>query len=298
MTIPDYESIMLPLLKLAGDGNEHSIYEAEEYLFKFFDLTDEERKQLKPSGRQTTFFNRIGWARLFLKKAGLLFNPQRGYFKITEKGLNVLKQNLEKIDSKFLSQFPGFTEFRSGKEENNKFITTQTFDVKAKSPEDMMISGYQEIRNNLENELLTTIKERSPKFFEKLITELMVKMGYGLGTVTGKSGDGGVDAIIKEDKLGLGEIYLQAKRWEGTVPAKEVRDFAGALQAKKSKKGIFITTSDFSNDAKEFVKSIPSNIRLINGEQLARYMVDYGIGVKTADTYEIKKIDDDFFDEQ
>ena len=291
MTVPDFESLMLPILKFAEDQQEHSIYEAEEYLSKSFDLTDDERNQLLPSGRQRIFPNRISWARLYLKKAGLLVNPQRGYFRITEQGLQVLQQNPESIDSKFLAKFSK-SDFGSGTQDDQSL---NALDAKTKSPEDLMELGYKQIQTNLEQELLDTIKEKPPRFFENLITQLVEKMGYGSGRAVGRSGDGGVDGIIKSDELGLSEIYLQAKRWEENVQEPAIRNFAGSLESKKSKKGIFITTSNFSAGARKFIETIPSKIVLINGIQLAQLMIKHNIGVKPVNSYETKRIDYDYF---
>lgn len=295
MGIPTYEDILLPLLKHIADGQEHSLRETEEKLISQFDMTEEEKNRYQPSGGQKVFFNRLGWSKTSLKKAGLVESPKWGVFIISQRGKDVLSQNPEKIDIKFLNQFPEHLAYMKGtKSEEEK--TTETTTGESQSPEDMMENGYIIIRENLESEILSKIKESSPRFFEELIVDLIKKMGYGIeGQVIGKTGDGGVDGLIKEDKLGLDTIFLQAKRWENHVGAKHIRDFAGALQSKKSKKGIFITTSEFSADAKQFVKEIENRIILIDGEQLASYMTDYDVGVKETNNYKIKRIDEDYF---
>lgn len=297
MPIPDFQTIMLPLLKFLGDSKEHSLRETIESLADKFDLTDEERKELLPSGQQTTFDNRVGWARTYLKKAGLVESTKRGYFRITKRGLQALKEKPEKINLKFLEQFPGFIEFRKHKKEAKEKIS-----VEESPPEELMESAYQRLREDLASELLQNIKSCSPSFFEKLVVDLLVKIGYGgtrkdAGQAIGRSGDGGIDGIIKEDRLGLDILYLQAKRWENSVGRPEIQKFAGALQGMRSKKGIFITTSNFTKDAEDYVKNIDSKIVLIDGELLANLMIDHNIGVSQVASYEIKRMDIDYFTE-
>ena len=299
MTIPDFESIMLPLLQCVKDGQVWSMTSVEKSLVPKFGLSEEEANQLKPSSTTETLFqNRMRWARFYLKKANLLEDPMRGYTQITNEGKNVLQQNPPKIDIDFLKQFPSFIEFytkkKSETEESQNYVVSHP---SSKSPEDMIIDGINEIRRGLETDILDKIKSCPPDFFERTVVLLLEKMGYGDGTTTGKSGDGGIDGMIKQDKLGLDEIYVQAKRWQNTVPGKEVRDFVGSLSGKKSKKGIFITTSNFSHDAKEFVKTVDSKIILIDGEKLAKLMFENNVGFEPGDMYQLKRIDNDFFDE-
>jgi restriction system protein len=299
MAIPDYQSIMLPLLKLAGDEKEHSLREAIEALADEFKLTDEERKELLPSGRQATFDNRVGWARTYMKKAGLLESTKRGYFQITERGLDVLKQNPSEIDNAFLRQFPEFIEFQTPRDKRRSeqdVSDTQT-------PEEEIEAAYQGVRQELATELLQTIKSCSPAFFERLVIDLLVKMGYGgtrkdAGQAVGKSGDGGIDGIIKEDRLGLDIVYIQAKRWDGPVGRPEIQKFAGALQGQRARKGIFITTSAFTQSAQDYVSRIDSKIVLIDGNALAQLMIDYNIGVTAVTSYELKRVDTDYFTEE
>lgn len=298
MAIPDYQSIMLPLLKFLGDRKEHSLREAIEYLADEFGLSDDERKELLPSEQQFTFDNRVGWARTYLKKAGLVNSTKRAYFKISDRGVQVLKANPETINIKFLEQFPEFIEFRKTKKEKKekKPISDES------PPEEIIESAYQSLRDNLAAELLQNVKNCSPSFFEKLVVDLLVKMGYGgtrkdAGQAVGKTGDGGIDGIIKEDRLGLDILYIQAKRWENSVSRPEIQKFAGALQGMRAKKGIFITTSDFSRDAEDYVKNIESKIVLIDGETLANLMLDHNIGVSPVASYELKRIDTDYFTE-
>jgi len=298
MAIPDYQSIMLPLLKFLGDRKEHSLREAIEYLADEFGLSEKERKELLPSGQQFTFDNRVGWARTYMKKAGLLESTKRAYFKISDRGLEVLKEKPEAINVKFLEQYPEFIEFRKLKKEKKEKKTIND----ESPPEELIESAYQSLRDNLAAELLTSVKSCSPSFFEKLVVDLLVKMGYGgtrkdAGQAIGKSGDGGIDGIIKEDRLGLDILYIQAKRWENSVSRPEIQKFAGALQGMRAKKGIFITTSNFTQEAQNYVKNIESKIILIDGDLLADLMIDHNIGVSPVASYELKRIDTDYFTE-
>lgn len=301
MAIPDYQTCMLPLLKFYKDGQEHTFREAVESLTKEFRLTDEERHEMLPSGQQEVFGNRIGWARTYIKKAGLIETPKRGVNKITQRGLDVLKKNPGKIDVNYLSQFQEFQEFRALR--HTKTEEESEIDPNSKTPEELLEGAYQKLRADLARELLQRLKTCSPTFFERLVIEVIVKMGYGgtrkdAGKAVGKSGDGGIDGIIKEDKLGLDAIYIQAKRWENTVGRPEIQKFIGALAQQRAKKGLFITTSSFSADAEDCVSRIEAKIVLIDGENLAQLMIDHNVGVSTVGTYEIKKIDSDYFSEE
>ena len=302
MAIPDYQSIMLPLMEFASDRQEHPLREAIEVLAKEFNLTEDERKKLLPSGLQEIFDNRVGWARTYLKKAGLLDSTKRGFFKITDRGMEVLGKKPKAINVAFLRRFPEFIEFQTVKKDLDE---TEGESEKAteKTPEESLESGYQRIRRDLSTELLAKVKSSSPKFFERLVVKLLQEMGYGnfredAGKVTGGSGDEGIDGLINEDKLGLDVIYLQAKRWDNIVGRPEVQKFAGALQGKKAKKGVFITTSKFSDDAYDFVSKIDNKIALIDGEKLAQFMIDHNVGVSKHASYEVKKIDWDYFVEE
>jgi restriction system protein len=302
MSIPDFQSIMLPLLKYAGDGKEHSLREVITYLADVFNLSDEERKRLLPSGQQAVFDNRVGWARTHLKKAVLLEYPKRGFFQITDRGKNVLIQNPTIINIKFLNQFPEHLEFLNSKKDKKK-LESDIEDITENTPQESIEFGYQKIRKELELDLLNRVKSCSPDFFERLVVDLLVKMGYGgsrrdAGRAIGKAGDGGIDGIIKEDKLGLDIVYIQAKRWDNTVVGRpEIQKFVGALHGQRARKGVFLTTSKFSQDAREYVSFIDSKIVLIDGEELADLMIDNHVGVSTVSIYEIKKIDFDYFTE-
>lgn len=301
MAIPDYQSIMLPLLKYVKDRQEHSLREAIDALAGEFKLTEEERKELLPSGQQSTFDNRVAWARTYMNKAGLLESTRRGYFRITDRGLDVLKKNPTEINVKFLEQFPEFLEFRTIKKERPD-KTTIIEPSSSQTPEELLESSYQKMRQDLAAELLQSIRTCSPTFFERLVIDLIVKMGYGgtrkdAGEAVGRSGDDGIDGIIKEDRLGLDAIYIQAKRWQGPVGRPEIQKFVGALQGHRAKKGIFITTSSFTKDAEEYISRIDTKIVLIDGDFLAHLMIDHNIGVTPGASYEIKKVDLDYFTE-
>ena len=303
MAIPDFQSFMLPLLKFASDGKEHSQSEASEALSHHFSITESERREMLPSGRQTRFNNRVAWANVYLRKSGFLESTRRGRFKITDRGQEILRSNPARIDVKFLMK-NGDAEFREfhrpsrpdGNHEEPGIETVRT-------PREIMDAGYQEMRRDLSQEIIKRIKSSSPRFFEHLVVELLVAMGYGgsrkdAGEAVGQSGDGGVDGIIKEDRLGLDVIYLQAKRWEGTVGRPIVQAFAGSLEGHRARKGVLITTSQFSPDALDYVTRIEKKIVLIDGDELAKLMIDYGIGVAADATYEIKRLDTDYFEEE
>ncbi|MDQ3584960.1 MAG: restriction endonuclease, partial [Acidobacteriota bacterium] len=245
-----------------------------------------------------------GWAATYLRKAGLLEATRRGYFKISKRGLDVLAQNPPAINVRFLRQFPEFVEFQSTRSDTNNNIREEEEILESRTPEESLEIEYQKIRDNLASQLLERIKQSSPAFFEKLVVELLVKMGYGgsrsdAGKAVGRSGDGGIDGIIKEDRLGLDVIYIQAKRWDGNpVGRRDVQQFAGALQGQRANKGVFITTSRFTDEAHGYVSTIGSKIVLIDGEQLAQLMIDHNVGVSLSTTYEIKRIDSDYFSEE
>lgn len=304
MTVPDYQSVMLPLLKALGDGEEHGLHEVIKTLADQFELTDEERRELLPSGRQAKFDNRVAWARTYMKKAGLLESTGRGKFRINDRGLAVLRENPREINVKFLEQFPEFLEFRDGSSKDVNTDTQNDTADKTKTPEEILETSYQNLRKDLAQDLLDRIMGCSPDFFEKLVVDLLVAMGYGgsrkdAGEAVGRSGDGGIDGIIKEDKLGLDAVYIQAKRWEGTVGRPTVQAFAGSLMGNRAGKGVMITTSQFSKEANDYVKTIQQpKIVLIDGEQLAQFMIDHDIGVADVATYRVKRVDLDYFGDE
>lgn len=290
---------MLPLLKFAADEKEHSLREAIEGLSGAFELTEDEKKELLPSGQQPTFDNRVAWARTYLTKAVLLESPRRGFFRITQRGRDVLSKKPTEINIKFLERFPEFIEFRTKRNEpREETRSTEAEDLQ--TPGELLESAYQKLREDLAAELLTTVKECSPSFFERLVIDVLVKMGYGgsrkeAGKAIGRSGDEGIDGIINEDRLGLDVIFIQAKRWQAPIGRPEIQKFAGALQGHRSNKGIFITTSSFTRDAEDYVAKINSKIVLIDGEQLSQLMIDHNVGVTLVTSFETKKIDSDYF---
>ncbi|MBD2395152.1 restriction endonuclease [Cyanobacterium aponinum FACHB-4101] len=303
MPIPNFQTMLLPFLVFAGDKQEHSFRECLEYLSNYFNLTEDERKELLPSGKQTIFANRVGWSRTYLKKAGLLQYCRRGFFRITNRGLDLLKTNPDKITTSLLKQYPEYLDFvgitnnSSQQTDNTKDVTTDN----EQTPEETLEYSYQEIRNNLADEILDKVKSCSPNFFEKLVVELLVKMGYGgsmkeAGRAIGKTGDEGIDGIIKEDRLGLDAIYIQAKRWDNVVGRPELQKFVGALAGQGAKKGIFITTSRFSEQAKSYSPKNDIKLVLIDGQELAEYIIEFDLGVSTISEYKIKKIDFDYFE--
>jgi restriction system protein len=302
MSIPDFQTTMLPLLQYTADQKEHSFHEAVDALALTFHLTDEEREELLPSGRQATFDNRLNWASSYLKHAELLESTKRGYFRITQRGMEVLQRNPTKINIDFLMQFPEFQEFRATRKEKGAIAGSAIEITSIQTPEELLEDGYQKIRQELAQELLNRVKACSPRFFERLVVELLVMMGYGgsikdAGEVIGKSGDEGIDGTIKEDRLGLDVIYIQAKKWEGTVGRPEIQKFVGALYGQRAKKGVFITTSSFTREAEDYARNIDSKVILIDGKRLAEFMIDFNVGVAAVTSYEIKRIDSDYFTE-
>lgn len=308
MSVPDYQSLMLPLLKYAQmRDSEVTTNEAVDFLAKELNLTEEDLREMLPSGTQFTFANRVGWAATYMKKAGLLEPTRRGYYRITERGRELLAKNPAVINVKLLEKYPEFLEFTKPKgtrTRNRESITeAKSITDSAATPSEALEAAYENLRYELADELLAKLKATSPAFFERVVVELLVKMGYGgsradAGRAIGRSGDGGIDGIIKEDKLGLDVVYIQAKRWDDrSVGRPDVMQFAGALQAQRANKGIFITTSRFTEEARSYVSQIGSKIVLIDGEQLTNLMIENDVGVSTVSLYPVKKIDSDYFDE-
>jgi restriction system protein len=307
VTVPDFQTVMLPLLRLAADGEEHSLRSAVDRLANEFHLSGEDRAELLPSGGQARFDNRVGWARTYMKKAGLLEFPRRGYFKITGRGREALKQDPAAINVKFLERYPEFLEFRarSSGPKAAKPTATESEAVSAQQPLDpleAMETAYEAIRGDLVSELLEQVMRCSPDFFERLVVDLLVRMGYGgtrkdAGRAVGKSGDGGIDGIINEDRLGLEVVYIQAKRWKEVVGRPEIQKFVGALRGRNARKGVFITTSSFSKGATDYAGGLQDKVVLVDGETLANLMADYGVGVSLERAYEVKRVDSDYFDE-
>lgn len=299
MTIPTFQEIMLPLLSLSKDGEVRALASVREQLAQHFSLTSTEIEELLPSGRQCRFTNRVAWAKVYLERAGLLSSPNRGQFKVTERGRKVIEAPPQIIDIKFLESFPEFLSFRAKRQESSLVATTEAEETG--TPEETLEAAYQSIRAGLASELLERVKGASPRFFEQLVVELLLKMGYGRaggnGQAIGKSGDEGIDGLIAEDRLGLEMVYLQAKRWEGTVGRPEIQKFVGALHGQRARKGVFITTGTFSSEAITYTRSLDLRIALVDGTQLAQFMIDFNVGVAPDRAYEVKKIDSDYFDE-
>lgn len=308
MAVPPFQDFMLPFLQHISDGSEHRITELFEFLAKEFGLSEEDLKELLPSGRETRFKNRVYWTRVHLGQAKLLDSTGRGRFRITERGRQLLKSKPMRIDMRTLAQYPEFQEFR-GRSSTNDDQAAQVAPppaepLSAQSPEEQLESSYQVLRSQLAQSLLANIRKAPPEFFEQLVVDLLVAMGYGgsrvdAGQAIGQSGDGGIDGIIKEDRLGLDIVYLQAKRWADPVGSPEVRNFTGSLEGHGAQKGVLITTSKFTRDATEFAKRLQQKkLVLIDGAKLAELMMDFGVGVSSVATYTVQKIDPDYFGEE
>ena len=310
MAIPDYQTLMLPLLQFAADGREHTKREAVSALGQQVGLTQEELGVLLPSGRQGLFDNRVAWARSYLKHAGLIDAPRRGVFVITDRGKQLLAEGVTRIDNRVLSRYPEFLTFISGAARKKPGAAVEatlqpTEHELALTPDEWIREGYQQLRETLAAELLQRIGKASPRFFEGLVVDLLVAMGYGgshedAARVVGQSGDGGIDGIIKQDRLGLDNIYVQAKRWQpgSTVGRPDVQQFAGALHGRKASKGVFITTSAFTREAVAYARGVQTAIVLIDGKELAELMLDYGIGVSLQETIRLQRVDEDYFTEE
>lgn len=310
MAIPDYQTLMLPVLKAAGDGQEHRIGNVISQLVRDFGLTEEEQQQVLPSGKQHTFANRVGWAKTYLVQGGLLEATKRAHFKITDRGKRVLAEGPRRIDNEYLSQFSEFIQFRErgrvpdGAESANA-VDAPTVPLPAETPDELLRSTVRQIETALMKELLDRILAAPPAFFESLIVALLLAMGYGgsreeAGKTVGRSGDGGIDGVIDQDALGLDRVYVQAKRYgmENPVSEPEIRAFSGSLGAAKANKGVFVTTSYFTQPAQSFAERHPFKIVLIDGERLAALMIRHNVGVRIDETLYLKKMDEDFFVEE
>lgn len=303
MPIPSYEECMKPLLTILNDGELHLMKEVTRSVADHFGLTEEERQEMLPSGRQTYISNRVGWAKSYLKKAGLIENPLRGNIRITPEGRAVLHSGPAVIDCEFLKKYPSFVEFWKQKTpaaSHAEGVALDTASPTEQTPDEAIESAYEELRTALAEEILEQVMNCSSTFFERLVIDLLIAMGYGgalpdAGVHLGKTGDGGIDGIINEDKLGLDIICIQAKRWKDCVGRPNVQAFAGSMEAHRAKKGVMITTSTFSAEARDFVNRIERKIVLIDGKQLSQLMIDYNVGVAASRTYTIKKVDNDYF---
>ena len=305
MAIPDYESLMLPLLSKLADGQTRVLKDVMTELADVFQLTQDERAQLLPSGGTLTFASRLGWAKTYLKKAGLVQQPKRGLVQITAQGQAALNQNPVRLDVRFLEQFPAFIEFRNASRDRPAALGAVAPEPISSdlTPDEVIDAAHQKSILALVDEVLDRVRGCSPAYFERLVVQLLIKMGYGgsreeAGRAVGRSGDGGIDGIINEDRLGLDAIYLQAKRWDGVVGRPEIMKFVGALAGQRASKGVFITTSWFTQEAKDYATSSQYKVVLIDGERLADLMIEHDLGVSVAATYLLKRIDSDFFSEE
>jgi restriction system protein len=302
MPIPDFQSVMRPVLVAVSDGQPRSMAEVQDAVCDHFGLTEEERAERIASGKQTVIKNRVGWARTYLNKAGLLTIPSRAAIQITDRGLAALAACPDRVDVRYLKQFPEFVAFHSVKPGEDASANQEEVPASA-TPDEQIESAYKSLQAALTDELTQVVQQSTPQFFERLVVDLMIAMGYGgsrkeAGRATKATGDDGIDGIIKEDKLGLDIIYLQAKRWKNTVHRPEIDKFIGALTRQRARKGVFITTSEFSDGAREAASGLDMKIVLIDGHELAGLMIEHGLGVTTKDVYTVKKIDTDYFSEE
>jgi restriction system protein len=308
VAVPDFQTFLLPVLRVAADGAVHSLTATRERIAADFALTAEDRAERLPSGRQARFDNRVAWAKSYLQQAGLITSPQRGRFAITPRGLELLATNPERLSIEILEKYPEFRAFRDGSDDAPRQGAAADESTKApepstETPEEVLELAYARIRADLAADLLARVKQAPPAFFENLVVDLLLKMGYGrnraeAGRAIGASGDEGIDGTISEDRLGLDVIYVQAKRWENTVGRPDIQKFVGALSGKRARKGVFITTSTFSAEAADYVTRIDPRVVLIDGKQLAEYMIDHNLGVSTRAVFEVKRVDTDFFSEE
>jgi restriction system protein len=301
MAVPDFQSFFVPLLNAMADGGEYALVDVRKQVQAELQLSDADVLEKLPSGTQTKFANRLAWAAVYFAKAAVLRRVRRGVFQIADRGKELLAEKHPKITSKILSRYPEFVEFHKGSADQSDNHAPNAKEG-SQTPEEQLVASYEVLRQALAAELLDTVKKSSPAFFEKLVVELLVAMGYGgsiedAGKAVGGAGDGGIDGIIKEDRLGLDVVYVQAKRWGGVVGRPVVQAFAGSLEGHRARKGVLITTSGFSQDAFEYVQRIEKKIVLIDGKQLADYMIDFEVGVTKGKAYIVKKIDQDYFEE-
>lgn len=304
MAIPDFQSCMRPLLVAVEDQQVHEFKDTIQFVCHYLELSEEDIREVLPSGRQTYIKNRLAWARTYMNKAGLTKAPGRGQIQITERGLQALQDCPERVDVLYLRQYPEFVEFHKvkakSKSEQQSTQHTEGETAEDTDPQERLEGAYAEIQSSLADELLDAVKQQSPDFLEHLVVQLLQAMGYGgwsesSGAATQYTADGGIDGVINEDPLGLDTIYLQAKRY--SVGRPDVQAFVGALEMKRARKGVFITTSQFSREAREYCSLIEKKVVLIDGRKLAQLMIQYGLGVSTKQSYEVKAVDTDFFTE-
>jgi restriction system protein len=307
MAVPSFQVYMTPILHLLKDKQPRRITDISQSLEHYLDLSEADLAELLPSGRKTVHYDRVGWAATYLKQAGLLSSPKRAFYQITDRGLQFALSGAT-INKDTLSQFPEFRDFQTRNRVDSS--DTQTAHNESanstpniQTPDESIDIAYQQLRSALALDLLERLKQSSPQFFEQAVIDLLLAMGYGgshrdAAQRVGKSGDGGIDGIINEDRLGLDVVYIQAKRWEGTVGSREIRDFVGSLEDKKAAKGVFITTSEFTREARDYAGRITKRVILIDGKELAQLMFDFNVGIIPRTTYVIKRIDEDYFSEE
>ncbi len=303
MALPDFQAFFLPTLESLSDGQTRTNAQIYDIVKDKLDLSADDLRDLVPSRTEPRWKNRVAWSLAHLRKAGLIERPSRGNYRITERGRETLDRNLERLSMNDLIVYPEYREYTQRSQTDTATPSTNEDSTKSdtESPEELIAKGFAELHEELAEELLEVVKNSNPDFFERLVVNLIVRMGYGgsiedAGSVVGKSGDEGIDGVIKEDRLGLDTIYLQAKKWEATVGRPEIQQFQGALAGKRARKGIFITTSGFSKQAYDYVNQIDTKIVLIDGLSLAKYMIDFDLGVSTISKYEIKRMDSDYFE--
>lgn len=304
MAVPDFQTIMLPFLKELSDGKERVMRELTGTLGDRFQLTESERQEMLPSGGQSIFTNRVAWAKAHLKNAGLIENPSRGVVKISETGAFVLSQNPKVINCRFLKQYPSYLKFigQSSEDDTASDIATDPTSIEVeKTPQELIDISFEALRKATAEELLERLRKCSPGFFEIVVVQLLQALGYGAtgdALVTGKSGDAGIDGIIKEDKLGLDVVCVQAKRWDSNVGRPIIQAFVGSMDFVRARKGVVITTSSFSRDAEDYVHRIEGKkVVLIDGTTLAKLMIEHDVGVNVIKRFEIKEVSNDFFEE-
>jgi restriction system protein len=302
MAVPDFQSLMLPFLEVLQDGKEIAMRDLTAALASRFRLTEAELEEHLPSGPQSLFYNRVAWAKTHLKNAGLIENPVRGKVRISESGRKVLLKKPPAINCRFLKQFPSYLTFIGQSLGDNTASSEEAIIESTQTPLELMESSFNALRKATAEELLAKLKACSPAFFEQVVVRLLHAMGYGSvkedASVMGKPGDGGIDGIIREDKLGLDVVCIQAKRWEGTVGRPVVQGFVGSMDYIRAKKGVILTTSQFTKDALDFVDRIEGKkVVLIDGAKLTTLMIEHNVGVTTSKLYELKEVSNDFFDE-
>ena len=313
MPVPPYHEFYSPIMRFAGDGREHSNHEIANAVAAALALSPADRDELLPSGKKTKLADRTSWATTYLCVAGLLTRPRRARYAITDEGRAVLANPPSRLDNAYLRKYPSFTAFISGRAAAvgdvgpatgtaNRTLPSLLPDVPTQTPDELLHAGARTLRASLVAELQAQLATCSPAFFERLVVDLLRAMGYGgtspeSGRITGRAGDGGIDGIVDEDKLGLDAVYLQAKRWADNVGRPVVQGFVGALEMHKANKGVMISTSEFTADARDYVKLIGKRVVLIGGRQLAELLIDHSVGVRTVSTYVVQKVDSDYFEE-